>query len=242
MAGDLSHMVTISDQLWGGRTDKPYHRAARTHLKWVSKNGKEVSEEDWKTAKNSKYQMQTYKKEEERYQRQTLNFYRNVKGKDLSGRKWQLWAGKNDSNMIKSGKAKSEGKQFYWRLGLLCHKGNIIGFCHPLARLPIFSAARILFFTIACSKVLYPVADPTANSVFCSIAHCSSLSHHSNFNWFLVLWIESLTRSFSCTGWFPQTGKNYEAMDASCNSSLVSGCFQVLGNSLTFTLSAGWFL
>ena len=49
-------------------------------------------------------------------------------------------------------------------------------------------------------------------------------------------------RTASATGWFPQTGKNYEAMDASCNSLLVSGNFQVLGKSLTFTLSTGRFL
>ena len=44
-----------------------------------------------------------------------------------------------------------------------------------------------------------------------------------------------------CTGWFPQTGDNFEAADASCYSSLASGCFQIMGNSLTFAISAGWF-
>ena len=44
------------------------------------------------------------------------------------------------------------------------------------------------------------------------------------------------------TGWLPQTGKNYETVDASFNGLLVSGRLQVMENSLTFTLSASWFL
>ena len=37
------------------------------------------------------------------------------------------------------------------------------------------------------------------------------------------------------TGWFPQTGKNYLDMEASCNSSLVSSCFHAVWKYLTFT-------
>ena len=46
----------------------------------------------------------------------------------------------------------------------------------------------------------------------------------------------------SDTGWFSQTGKIYEDVDTSCNCSLGSGSCHDVRNSLTFALSAGWFL